>query len=464
MLPLESRGHQKPRALPRNFSAIAAAALVLSTLLVACKHDAPDNFAVGKTPLGSSGGTPAAATVPAVAPDTTTRKPSQVATSTDTASTSSHAAPPTPAPTPAKVAKGNDAPHAPGEIAAAPPVANPKPPAAKAATPKEVTQKEVAPARELATKEPATREPAPKEPAPKPAPNEPVSKSPSVPTLPPRPAAPRTVLVRSTPPGAHVRLRSSSGKTYEPTSATPVVFTVPPDVYSWEVDLRGFLPDQSGQRNRVDLLAKDADTLQLALTLDSGRDARLKSANDAFDNDNCPQAITIYQTIERPGELGGSVGRTWLDSRGRLAQCQGRLRQYDPAIATYQQILDAEPFQWKAKYELGRMYCEKKEFTKGADVLRELDGPYSNNVPQDRRQAVMALGRYGRAICQLKDYQSQARPDDHAELRDPAIRLFDEFIFAAENLLKGDLPADIRTMLARNLDDATSKRAELKGG
>ena len=277
------------------------------------------------------------------------------------------------------------------------------------------------------------------------------------------PGGQRTVLFRTTPPGARIRLTSSAGAILEPTRANPALFSVPAGVYSWEVELAGYLPDRSGEKNRVDLLSKGADTLEVTLTPAVDRVSRMESANAAFNEDRCPQAIAIYQSIERPAEMGTDVGRTWLASRGRLAQCQRKLRQFDPAIATYNQILAAEPFQWNAKYELGGTRCEKKEFKQGADVLRELAGPYLNNVPQDRRPAVQALARYGRAICQLKDYQSQAQPDNHPELRDPAVRLFDEFIFAADKALKDGVPAEIKNMLTRALNDATTKRAELRG-
>ena len=276
------------------------------------------------------------------------------------------------------------------------------------------------------------------------------------------PAGQRTVLFRTNPPGARVRLVSGTGAVIEASRANPSLFQVPAGVYSWEVELAGYLADRSGQKNRVDVSDKTADTVSLNLTPAGNVMSQLESGNSAFNEDRCPQAVAIYQNIERPGELASDVGRTWLASRGRMAQCQRKLHQLDNAIATYNVILAAEPFQWNAKYELGGTYCDKRDFRHGAETLREIGGAYLNNVPQDRRQAVQALAKYARGICQLKEYQSQAQPDSHPELRDPAVRSFDEFIFSAEKLLKDGVPEGIKGMLTRAYNDATTKKAELK--
>ncbi len=280
---------------------------------------------------------------------------------------------------------------------------------------------------------------------------------------PPPPSGPRTVLFKTNPAGAHIRLTASNGKVYESTGSGSASFVVPADVYAWEATLSGYLSDRSGQRNSIDLLSKVADTMTITLTLSGDRVQRMETANTAFNDDRCAQAIELYQRIERPGEMGGDVGRTWLESRSRLAQCQRKLKQYDPAVATYRLILDAEPFQWIAKFELAATYCDSREYKKGADAYREIDGPYLNRVAQDRRQAVQALVRYGRAVCLFKDYEGQLQPDNHPELKDPALRLFDEFLYSAERLLQGALPTEIKSMLTRAFNDATAKLAELKG-
>ena len=277
-------------------------------------------------------------------------------------------------------------------------------------------------------------------------------------------SAPRTVVFYTSPPSAHIRLTSSAGKAYEANRpGNPAVFTVPAGVYSWSAELGGYLPDGSGPKNSVDVVSRLTDTLRLTLTQAGDVVSRYETAGVAYKEDRCSQAIMIYKTIEAPVDLSGTVGRTWLESRGRLAQCQRKLRQYDDAIATYRQVLAVEPYQWNAKYELGGTYCDKHEFKSGTDVLRELSGPYLNRVQQDRRLAVQAMARYGRAICHLSDYRSQPNADNHPELREPVVSLLDEFMFTAERELKNDLPSEIRNMLANAFNDAKNKRAELKG-
>ncbi len=272
----------------------------------------------------------------------------------------------------------------------------------------------------------------------------------------------RTVLFRTRPPGAIVRLISSTGKIYEPVAGTPTVFSVPPDVYAWEVTMTGYVADRSGPLSSVDLLSRTADTMQLTLMLAGDREQRMNKANAAFASNRCVEAIDFYQSLERPSEMGGVVGRTWLESRMRMAQCQRSLRRFEPAIATYQLILDVEAFQWAARYEMAGTYCERNDFKTGIETFREMEGVYINRVGSDRRLAVQSLARYGRAICNYRDYSSQLIPDNHPELRDPAIRLFEEFIYTADALLKTEVPQDVKTLLTHALGDARTKRAELR--
>jgi tetratricopeptide (TPR) repeat protein len=251
---------------------------------------------------------------------------------------------------------------------------------------------------------------------------------------------------------------------FEGSTTSPVTFIVSPDVYSWQVELAGYLTDKSGQKNSVDLMTNALDTISLSLTVAGDRQARLQNADAAYNEGQCAQAIPLYKSIEQPAEMRGEVGRTWLASRMQLALCQRRIRSYPPAIETYKQVLAAEPSQWLARYEIGGTFCDDHKFKEGIAALAQIDGgQYLNLVAEDRRGVVQALARYGRAVCQSKELESQPQPDNHPELRNPLLKVLGEFIYAANDLLKGSVPADLRGMLETALKDANAKRADLQG-
>jgi hypothetical protein len=278
---------------------------------------------------------------------------------------------------------------------------------------------------------------------------------------PPPPTGNRTVVVQTNPPGAHVRLRNEKGALIEPMRSDPAQFSVPAGTYGWEVELSGYVTDRS-TRQSIDVLLRASDTLALVLTPSADRASRLQAANLAFADDKCLQAIDLYSGLEKPADLSGAAGSTWLESRVKLGQCQRKIGRPEAAIPNLQLVLTNQRYQWNAKYELGGAYCDNKNYAAGNAQFKDFDGTYQNLIAQDRRMGAQALARYGRAVCLYKDYDSQSNPNAFPEKREEAVRLFDEFIIAAERVLKGVVPSDMKVVLTRALADAVAKRDDLK--
>lgn len=189
---------------------------------------------------------------------------------------------------------------------------------------------------------------------------------------------------------------------------------------------------------------------------------QLSTANEAFRRGNCLQAVQLYQQVPRAADLNSPAGRSWIEGRLQQALCERRLKRYDAAIITDKSVLEAEAFQWQAKYDLAGTYCESGDYAKGAETYRSINGPYLNRIPQESKWAVEALARYGRGVCKYQELHNQAQPDNHPEMKDESLRLFSEFLFSAEGQSKDSLPAQIKDMLTKAIADSRAKSERLK--
>lgn len=325
--------------------------------------------------------------------------------------------------------------------------------------------KDVVVAREEPPPPPVRERPAPVEPtradvaralpAPKPVP----------PSKPLDPALRRTIVFQTKPPGAKVRLIGTGGRFVEAPSATPAVFVVPADVYAWEVEMGGYLPDRSDERTKIDVVGQLADTIVLTLTTAGDWRAKLANANEAFTAKRCAEAITLYGSLERPAQMSSELGQTWLESRTRLAQCMRDLRQYPQAVAVFKQVLEVEPRQWGARYEMANTLCLARDYRQAASVYSDVgEGPLLNRVSSDRREAVQALARYGRGLCKFREWNASPQPERHPEMREPALRLLQEFVGMADEALSRPMAGDVKLMLTRALADAKDKLQDMGTG
>lgn len=280
----------------------------------------------------------------------------------------------------------------------------------------------------------------------------------------PAPVALRTVLIRTVPSGAKVKLvANGTGQIFEGT--TPITFPVPPNIYKWEIELPGYMSDRS-VRNDVDVVSNQADTVSITLTRSgdvSALMARAEAAYRAQGGSGCEEAVRIYKQLPVPADVRSAQGIQWLEGQYHAGQCQYQLKEYDDAEALYAAILIRNPSQWAAKYELARTNCQTRQFSKGIQHLRELRGPFP--LSADIGPAVKAIAKYGETECRYKDLQSKDQPDRFPDLREQVKGGFEEFVEGAEPLLQGStFPVDVRKLLQESLAKAKVALQKLDGG
>jgi hypothetical protein len=287
------------------------------------------------------------------------------------------------------------------------------------------------------------------------------------PPVTPRAADPErlhSIVFTTSPPGARVRLKSTTtGKVYEHVS--PWTFSVPSEVFSWEVELANYLPDQSRQR-MVDVVAKSSDSVDVALTPAGDRKALLQRADVEFAKPRgagCAEAIRLYESVAQPNDVSGSVGAEWRESRLKEGQCFELQHEYDKAIHNFEQVLSAEKGQWSAKYELGVTQCAAKDFAAGNQNLREMGGPFLGQVSAELKEFVRSIARYGSGLCKFNEFSGKSQPERFPDLRDQAISSFEEFMSTGESLLSGRLSNDLKSSISRDLADAKAKHKQLTG-
>jgi hypothetical protein len=286
-----------------------------------------------------------------------------------------------------------------------------------------------------------------------------------IPAATPRPAVReelREVRFESQPTGARVRLQLKGGAVASFDGVTPVTFKVPRGVYSWRVELDGYLTDQSQDRD-LNLLTSPSETISRTLTPAGDWQAIRQRADAAFQAGRCTDAIRLYLAMTRPEQTDGDVGLAYAESRMKLAQCYQRERDFDNAIKAYIDVMALRPGQWTAKYHLGRLLCDMRDFQRGRAQLSELEGPFLGQVAAERRATVQALARYASAGCRHRELMSKDFPERYEDLRISVLSGFEEFILSSENLLRRRaVPADLAAEINTALTDARAKRGELQ--
>jgi hypothetical protein len=272
-------------------------------------------------------------------------------------------------------------------------------------------------------------------------------------------AASRLVTVETTPAGARIRLRNrQDGKVYE--RVTNGVLRVPPGIYSWELELDGYMPDRSRERD-LNLTVAASEKISRVLSPADGQEA-LAQADNAYQAGRCAEAVRLYTSVRRPEQLDGALGESYAQSRFRLAQCAQRVREYDDAMKAYVEVLAVAPGQWTAKYQLGRLHCDIGEYSKGRVHLRELEGSFLGKVPPAKKSTVQALARYASAGCQVREFTTKDHPDRYEDLKVSALAALEEFIAAGERLVRrGNVPSELTSQLNSAIADAKAKRDEL---
>jgi hypothetical protein len=271
----------------------------------------------------------------------------------------------------------------------------------------------------------------------------------------------RTIVVLTTPPGARVRLHGAGPA--DTVSGQKTSYSVRPGVYSYEVEMPNYVAERSRQR-MIDVTSKLVDTISITLVPVDG-EGRLDRGDSLFRVGKCPEAITSYQSVPAPSDLGGAAGGRWLETRLKTGQCFRRLREYDKAIQTFEQLLHLEPGQWAAKYTMGLTHCDKTKYPEGIQVLREMQGQFSGLVSVEKKAGVRALAQYGMALCSYQDLTGRSFPDRFPELRERVVGGFEEFVQAADALIAKSRISDgaLNDGLRTALEDAKRKLRSLSG-
>jgi len=257
-----------------------------------------------------------------------------------------------------------------------------------------------------------------------------------------------------------VRIFAENGVVSE--GVTPYTASVQRGMFGWTVEKEGFVSDSSRQRT-LDLVARTTETVELTLTPAGARGTTVQRADSAFARGDCAQAVQLYESVARPANVRETAGDAWLNTRLRLGQCYGRLREYDKAIKAYDGVLADRPGQWSAKYEGALASCAAQDFRTGRASFRELGGAFVGNTSGVRRPAIRALARYGSGLCSFQEYERQSNTALFDDLRDTAISEFEEFLVAIGALSRESIPEDMRGAVAAAESDAKQKLATLKG-
>ncbi len=262
-----------------------------------------------------------------------------------------------------------------------------------------------------------------------------------------------TFTFETTPPGAIVRLIGRDGQVIQ--GVSPAQLAVPPGSYKWEVELNGYVPDQSGA-SRVIVGAGESEKVRVPLTALGDRKQILERAQKAFANvSTCDEAITLFEALTKPSEMNGQLGTEWVDSRLRIAQCGMALKDYDRALAAIADVRRERPRAWLASYYEAQIYCDIKNWRKGATSLNGLSGTYVGAMGVEERVTIPLLVSYQRAICDMKEYDELGQPERNKELLNRFLDKFDEFIDGAERLKSGrGFPAEYEQELTNALMSA----------
>jgi hypothetical protein len=265
---------------------------------------------------------------------------------------------------------------------------------------------------------------------------------------------------RTIPDGAHIQLTEAGGAKYNGVSSQ--TFSLPYGVYAWQVQLDGYPTDRS--REPLVLGARRVDTMTVSLTAD-GAEGRvpLQRAIAQFAAGKCAEAIPLFESLVRPGELRGAVGLEWLGARLRLGQCYQRQRDYSKAIAVFDQVMQLGQ-QWTAKYYLGVAYCQAGQYKSGKQHLRELEGPFLSRVAASRKGSVVAFARYGATVCSHQEYSGSKNQDRLEDLRNSVIGGLEEFIETAETLATRRGDEELQEALVGALKDAKKRLSDLQSG
>jgi hypothetical protein len=283
---------------------------------------------------------------------------------------------------------------------------------------------------------------------------------PSIVTPPAPPVQYSEVLFQSNPAGALVRLKARDGRVVSE-GTTPAALRVPADEYSWDVNLEGYLGDQSGPLG-LQLFARRSDTVAITLTRADDRRAILTRANTAFARrGGCAEAVRLYESIPRPNEMGGDLGTQWTESRMRLGQCYKEMREYDRALRAFEVVVGSRPGQWSAKFESGVTSCAAQDFETGLVSFRDMGGAFLGRVDATRKRAVQLLARYGTALCRVQQLERLGDTERNRDLRETSLGSLDEFITGAETYLAGEPPPEMKAPLEQALTDARAKRDNL---
>jgi len=235
------------------------------------------------------------------------------------------------------------------------------------------------------------------------------------------------------------------------TKATPATFEVPPGLYSWTVKKEGYATKAS--RQAVDLETQREETQSVDLVSVSGDGSYLRRANQAYQQGNYQQAISLYQSVPEPSAEAAPTD--YLRAQGRLGRIYWKQEEnYEAAIQAYQNIIGKEDTRYEAFLNLAQIHLETGNYS---EVLKRLDrvNELKYRIPtQDQKRLRISLQtRYlrGRALYQ------QAQDEETPNRRAKALR--------ANQAFRGFLssvPPDLESTFSRQVEDARQKQEEVR--
>lgn len=235
------------------------------------------------------------------------------------------------------------------------------------------------------------------------------------------------------------------------TSETPATFEVPPGLYSWTAEKQGYASKTS--QGAIDLETRQEATREIRLTEVSGEGAFLRRANEAYENRNYQEALSLYRQVPEPGPNQDPT--KYLQAQTRLGQIYWKQQEnYNAAIEAFQNVVDYDDTRYEAFLNLALVQYELENYAQTLDRLGRVNELTYRIPSEDQRRLRIGLRiKYRRA---LSLYQL-AQEEDSQDRRARALRARQTF----QSFLS-TIPTDLESAFSQQIDDAEQKQDALR--